>query len=740
LCTRADPPLPIARLRARRQLTELRADDLRFTSDEATAFLNSVMGLDLTPEDVKALESRTEGWIVGLQLAALSIQGRADRREFIAAFSGGHHYVLEYLAQEVLDHQPGPVRRFLLQTSILDQLCGPLCDALCAPERDEAGEGDGDATLAYLRRRNLFIVPLDDERRWYRYHHLFADLLGNFLRQELSPERIRELHRRASQWYEQQGALEETIKHALQAQDFERAADLIERAAVATLSRGSVTALARWLEALPDEVRRARPQLFMYQGWAAFLNGQAALAERILKDARQILRAMPSSPDRKALHGRLMALLATIATLHQDIPQALAQAQEALAHLAEDDLIWRSRATRALATAHGLSGDTNKLVRACNEARDLALAAGSMFLAADIISQVASAQFHQGRLRQAVQSYQQIIALVERPSRFPPAGLGYIGLAEVSLEWNELPAAQDHVNKGIELCQQGGIGHNLIPAYGVQALLRQALGDTPGALRAIRKAEQVHRVGGSLFMAVTLAWYQVRLQLLLGDVELAARWARGEAITPPVSFENLPTILHEVQQVALARVHLAQGQPGQVLAIYERLCAPAQAAGRMARVIEMSLLKALALQAQGQVASALASLEQCLSLAEAGGYVRLFLEGGAPVAALLSSRGLASRGVGAYADRLLAVFGAPERERAPETRSSPSASALVEPLTRRELEVLRLIGEGLSNQEIAARLFVTLSTVKKHSSNVYGKLGVRSRTQAVARAQELGLL
>jgi LuxR family maltose regulon positive regulatory protein len=478
LSTRADPPLPIARLRGRGQLTELRADDLRFTADEAAAFLNTVMDLDLPPEDVKALAARTEGWIVGLQLAALSMQGRDDTHEFITAFTGSHHYVLEYLTEEVLRRQPEPVQQFLLQTSILDRLCGPLCNAVTR-------EGDGETTLASLQRANLFIIPLDEKHHWYRYHHLFSDLLGSHLKHEMPLERILELHRRASAWYEQNGAIDEAVKHALQAQDFERAAFLIEQAAGTILSRGSVTTLLRWSEALPEELVLARPGLRMYQGWAAFLSGQTALAGQILLDTKEALQAMSPSPDREVFYGRLTALLATLATLHQDMPKAIEEGQEALAHLPEEDLIWRARATRALGAAYKLSGDTNKLIQMCNEAKSLALAAGSIFLAVDIISQLASAQFHQGRLRQAARSYRQILDLVEHPSRFPPAGLGYIGLADVSLEWNDLDAAGDYVNRGIDLCQQGGIGHNLLLAYGTKALVRQAQEDTEGALEAI---------------------------------------------------------------------------------------------------------------------------------------------------------------------------------------------------------------------------------------------------------------
>ncbi len=456
--TRADPPLPISRLRARGQLTEIRADDLRFTSNEAAAFLNEVMGLDLTLKDVQALETRTEGWIAGLQLAALSMQGRKDKQAFVAAFTGSHHYVLEYLTEEVVYRQPKAVQQFLLQTSILERLSGPLCDRV-------SGRDDSATMLERLRRDNLFVVPLDDEHHWYRYHHLFADLLNNLQRKKSSPEHIAELHRRASKWYEQNGTPRDAIKHSLQAQDFERAATLIEQEIKSTLSRGSVTTLVRWAEALPEEIVRTQPRLRMYQGWAMFLNAQGLLAQETLQDAKEIVQALRPSGEKDALRGELAAMLATIAAVRQEMPQAIEEAREALTYLPEDDLTSRARANRALGVAYGSIGDTNKAIQKYSQAKALALAAENHFLAAEIISQLASAHVHQGRLRRAAQSYQEIIDLVDPVSQFPPAGMGYIGLADILLEWNDLDAVEDYVDRGIALCRRGGIGYSLHTAY-----------------------------------------------------------------------------------------------------------------------------------------------------------------------------------------------------------------------------------------------------------------------------------
>jgi len=760
LSTRADPPLPLHRLRARGQLIELRSADLRFTPDEAAAFLNSAMGLDLEPPEVEALEARTEGWIVGLQLAALSLQGRADRRAFIDAFGGSHHYVLEYLTEEVVRRQTEPVQRFLLQTSILDRLCGPLCEAVLAQSTACAGD-----TLAALERANLFVIPLDDEHHWYRYHHLFADLLRNLARRELSPEQIRALHRRASLWYEERasggvssGDLEAAaldtahaaaIEHALHAQDWERAAALIERVLGAALAAGRVTTLLRWMDALPDEWVLRRPRLAIYRGWSLFLNGQYARSEQALGDARRALQRAPPSGERKMLRGELGAMLATLATLRHDLPTTIEEARIALEHLPGDRLAARARATRALGIAYGLRGDTDRQVETLREAQRLALDGGNVFLAAEVLSQIGFMQTHQGRLREAARSYQEIVDLVEPPSRFPPACLGYNGLALVSFEWNDLPAAETYLTQAIALCRRGGIGYALRPAYCLQALLKQALGDADGADAAMDQAMRLPWVAGSAEIALQLAQYQARLYLMRGDAERAERWLTGEPLVgllgerPP--FEALPPVLAEIYQAMRARVYLDRGKPERVEAIYDRVCEPARAGGRMARAIEISLFYALALQALGRPEAALVPLEHALAWAEPERYRRLYLEAGPHLYPLLQSA--LARGIcPGYARTLLAAMGGglAESETAPARPAAPRDATLtqagLEPLTPREQDVLRLICAGLSNREIAERLTVTLNTVKKHTSNLYSKLGVRSRTQAIARAQALDLL
>jgi LuxR family maltose regulon positive regulatory protein len=569
------------------------------------------------------------------------------------------------------------------------------------------------------------------------------------LQKELPPERVAKLHRRASRWYEAEGDLEAAISHALGAQDWERGASLIETVIGDTLAGGRVTTLLRWIDALPQAWLLRRPRLGIYRGWSLFLNGQYARAEETLHDARRGLERIPLSDERDALRGELGAMLATLATLHPDVPTTIQEAQIALKRLPEGRLAARARATRALGIAYGLRGDTDRLVETCRQAQRLALEGGNTFLAAEVLSQIGFMQTHQGRLRQAARSYQEIVDLVEPPARFPPACLGYNGLALVSFEWNDLPAVDTYLTQAIDLCQRGGIGYALRPAYCLQALLRQALGDAEGADAAIEKAIRLPWVAGSAEIALQLVQYQARLHLMRGDAEMAARWMTGEPLVALLGgerpeFETLPPVLAEIYQVMLARVFLARGELERVEAIYDRVCDAARAGGRMARAIEISLFYALALQALGRPEAALVPLEQGLSWAEPERYCRLFAETGAGLTELLE-RALARSICPDYARTLLSAIGDEQAESSgasarPTDPCSPArVQAGVDPLTPRELDVLRLIGAGLSNREIAERLTVTLNTVKKHTSNLYAKLGVRSRTQAIARAQTLDL-
>jgi LuxR family maltose regulon positive regulatory protein len=705
IATRADPPLPIARLRVRDQLTELRADDLRFTAEEVAAFLNGAMGLNLQPEDVAALEARTEGWISGLHLAALSLQGHEDAHAFVEAFTGGHQYVLEYLIEEVLSQQPEPVQRFLLQTSILERLCAPLCDALT--------EGhDGTDMLERLQRDNLFVIPLDDERRWYRYHHLFGDLLRKRLGQATPPEQRSELYRRASQWHEENGLLEQAVKHARAAGDFERIVEIAEQAAGASRLDARLTTLLRWVDALPQDVLRAHPRLQVYRAWALFMNGHLEAAQQALGDCRQALETLPPSPENDALRRALTRLL--------DIIEMIAQG-----------------------FMYSVNNQIEAALRVCSQARDMALEDGHVFLAAQATEGLALAQYHQGRLRASAQSCQQVIDLsAQNAAQAPLAAAGYVELSGIHIEWDDLEKATDLLDEALALCREWGIVQTLNEAYTAQSHLLQLRRDIEGAWDVLEKAREFSSMeGDSSLVNFRLATQQARLNLAAGEPEKAVLWVEGmEAAL--ASGRQLPAAFVETLQTTLARAYLAQDEAEEALAALEPLLGPAEAASAFLHVIEVCALKALALHALGDTSAALASLERSLALAEPEGYVRMYLNEGPPMAQLL--REAASQGIHAeYANKLLAAFGVSEYGSvgvgSPIPPHSPTPT-LIDPLTPRELDVLHLISNGLSNQDIAGKLVIALNTVKRHTSSIYSKLDVKSRTQAVARARELGLL
>jgi LuxR family maltose regulon positive regulatory protein len=731
LATRVDPPLPIARLRGRGQLIELRQTDLRFTPKETAEFLNTCVGLSLSTEDVAALESRTEGWIVGLQLAALSLQGRADTHEFITAFSGGHHYVLEYLTEEVVRHQPEPMQRFLMQTSILDRLCGPLCNIL-------TDESDGEAMLAHLRRRNLFIFPLDDEHRWYRYHHLFADLLGNLLRKEWPPEHIRELHHRACEWHDRNGLAAEAVSHALAARDYERTAQLIERHSLAMVTRGELTTLLRWIDALPDGLARSRPWLCIHQAWPLTFAGKTEAVEPLLQQVERQVSLDGLTPESEEILGNVAAMRAMLAVMCGDMPGAIELAHRADELLPSGDSAHRSVIPFALASAYCAEGELVKASHALTEELKIGRAAGNIWTIVRSLCDLADLRMVQGQLRRAADLCQEALRLAEERGarQFGTVGYALVKLGDVLYERGDLTAARDHASEGVKLMQRWQQPYEMASGYTVLATILQAQNDAEGALEALQYAEKIqsrHPNYHKLNSMVNIC--RVRLCLAQGGPEDAARQAMETRLG-----ETEILIFREQEQMILARVLVAQGRWNEALHLLAQLAEDAEAGGRFGRLIEILALQAVARQLQGDTARALVVLEKALSLGEPEGYVRIFVDQGASMATLLQQAG--ARGTAPdYVSRLLAALEAEGKESASAPPpSSPSPFSLVEPLTSRETEVLRLLGQGYSNQQIAETLVVTLNTVKKHASSIYGKLGVRSRTQAVVRAQELGLL
>ena len=756
---RANPPLPVARLRARRELTEIGAEDLRFTPEEAAAFLNDAAGLYLSAGELRALEDRTEGWIAGLQLAALSMRGREDVSGFIAALRGTNRYVLDYLAEEVLQCQPDDVQRFLLQTSILGRLSGPLCNAVVADTGSQA-------MLGRLERANLFLVPLDDERRWYRYHHLFAEVLRSRLHQA-HPGWVSELHRRAGAWYAEHHMTVEAVDHMLAAGDHARAADLIEQAGVRAFKRSEMATLSRWLDALPEAHVRLRPRLCLF--YASVLIGEAHFdaAEAWLRDAERRLDTGANAPaavtgqrarsetvpdtsrpvETEAMLGEVAAFRAYIASFKGDPASTVELAREALARLPADDLYTRGLSAVELGYGYLESGRPEEASDAFALAMTSSQAAGHMYAFLAAAGGLAKTRIVQGRLREAALLCRQAkqSATVGAGRSLPATIYAHVGLGEVLYEWNDLKGAASALEEGIELGEQGGLLVMLVNSYIVLSRVHQAQGASGRALDAIHSAQQLTQQHNVTSLLTKAAAQRVRLGLAQGDVASGVRWAQERGL----GSHHESDFRREFEHVTFARVLIAQEKPAEALRLLKRLLAAAEIAGRTGSSIELLALQALALQAVGDTADAVNSLARALSLAEPEGYVRTFADEGAPMAALLprvldGQRG--RRSVTAlpsvsreYVGRLLAAIRAGI---SPPTTESPleAASSLVEPLSERELEVLRLIASGASNREVARKLFVSLATVKTHLNNIYRKLGVRSRTQAVARARESGLL
>jgi len=746
LATRADPPLPLARLRTRGHLTEIRAAELRFTSEEVMAFLTQALGPHLSSEEIAALEARTEGWIAGLQLAALSMQGREDIAGFLAAFSGSHRYIIDYLVEEVLAQQPEPVQTLLLQTAILERLQGSLCEAVMGVRREPGGEANGQAMLEQLEQANLFLTPLDEERRWYRYHQLFAEALRHRL-QRRQPELVPDLHRRASTWYEQQGLTRDAVHHALTAADFAQAARLIEQTAELTAKRGELATLRSWLEALPDELVRSRVELCLWQGWLLTLSGQYDSAERLLQDLEPRLRTttvpivetigtvetLRQGANHRGLieyTGRMAAIRAFIAFRRGNTQRTIDLALQALEQLPKDQA-FRGLIAWYLGIAYFESGDLAKGSASLTEARASSLAAGNSYVAFMATFELAQMQARQGYLHQADQSYQQALELgAERGGTLAATGPAYVGRGELQREWNELDRASHSLQEGIARCQQTGNASILLRGHIMLARVKQAQGDAAGADQLIQRIPQILRSSSlsPLNAASANAWH-ARLSLQQGDLALASRWVQEHHLG--VDDELNPG--REWEYVTLARVLIAQYRPHEALSLLARLLHQAERLGWMGNALEIFVLQAVASRTGGDEVGAMERLSRALSLAEPEGYIRLFVDEGEPIVALL--RQAYARGIAPdYVATLLSAAGAPAL-----AALSPARS-LLEPLTERELEVLRLLVAGLSNTAMARELVITIGTVKSHINHIYGKLGVQSRSQAIARAHTLHLL
>jgi LuxR family maltose regulon positive regulatory protein len=757
IATREDPLLPLSRLRARGQLTELRAADLRFTPAEAAEFLNQMMGLNLSAEDIAALETRTEGWIAGLQFAAISMQGHQDTASFVKSFTGSHYFVLDYLVEEVLQQQSETIQTFLLHTSILERLCGSLCDAVLLNP-----SASGQETLEYLERANLFIVPLDNERRWYRYHHLFGDLLRQRLQRSstLSSEKeqggVHELHRHASEWYEHNGSAADAIRHALAAEDFARAADLIELAFPAMSRERQFATLLGWLKLLPDEVVRVRPVLCYEYAFSSMYCGENESVEPRLQDAERWLNTgeQPEFPLERMVVAdqdefrRLPGLIAMTrggqALGRGDMPETVKYAQRVLDLAPERDYLMLGGAAAQLGLVAWTSGDLDTARRMTAEGMENLLLGRYISPVIGCAITLTDIQITQGDLHKAMTTCERGLHWATRASAPTLAVQGtadmHVGMSSLHYEHNDLETATQCLLTSQALGELAGLPQNPYRWCAAMARIRQAQGDLDGAIQLLEEAERVY--DGNFSPNVRpVATRKVRVWLAQGRLGEALDWARQQGL----SVENDLSYLREFDHITLARVLLARYQSDRAdvsisgaVGLLERLLKAAEEGGRMGSVIEILVLQALAHQAQGDLPAALLPLQHALALAEPEGYVRMFLDEGPSMMQLLREAS-AREIMPDYTDKLLAAFEA-EKRKSEDKPDLPPTQPLIDPLSQRELKILQLIAQGLSNREIGERLFLALDTIKGHNRKIFDKLQVQSRTEAIARARELGLL
>jgi len=736
IISRSDPPLHLSNLRGRGQLTELRAIDLRFTLQEVTEFLNQIMKLNLSREEISSLDARSEGWIAGLQMAAISLKGRTNTAEFINAFSSSNRAIMDYLFEEVFEHLTEDIQSFLLETAVLYQLTGPLCDAV-------TGRNNSGTLLDTMRRNNLFLLSLDNEGRWYRYHPLFADLLLNNLKRS-KPQLIPVLYERASLWYEQNGLTPLAIEHALMGQSFTLAASLIARHTELTLMHGELTTLKRWIRSLPVEIINASPILIIFQVLAElWLHGGP------LKKEAALLEKVTELDPQGQLTGPLLAVRATLAAAQGETDRSVELAKRSLEALPADSVFWRSIAIPTLGQFSLLRGVIPAIPSAINlfnEAILMGRKAGNLFTIVLALRRLAETHIAAGHLHEAQICYQKIIdvAVDSQGKPLPLASFGLIGLGSLAREGHDLDQAVTLLDQGIRL-SGGKLGSWQLEGYVNLARVRNMQGNFAEANKLIQTARQLAAESpDSKQFEVFVDTQEALLLLRQGNLAAAIGWSREPGLRYETGSEHSDDpdrqavagyYSSELEQITLARVYLAQGQPAKALKILE---AAQQAAARLERtgvLIEITMLEALAYKALDNPVKALECLKFSLSQAAPEGYVSLFIEEGNSMASLLYEA--AQQHITPdYTHRLLKILHSLAAEPVP----SEGHSRIAEPLSERELKVLNLLADGLSNKEIASQLCIELRTVKWHTGNIFGKLNVKNRTQAVARARDLNLL
>ncbi len=734
VASRADPSIPLHRLRAGQRLFEIRTDRLRFTGDEAEAFMNTVMEVSLSREDISVLLNRTEGWIAGLQMAALSMRGIADQGAFIQAFSGSHRYILEYLLEEVLNRQPENIQAFLLQTSVLDQLCGPLCDALIG----DAGKSQ--QILQYLERSNIFLIALDEVHNWYRYHHLFANLLQARLEQH-HPEILPSLHLRASQWYEEAGLPETAVVHALSAHDTQRAAQLVEHNAIKILSQGEMSTLLRLFERIPETILDGSSRLSVLRALALTLSGQFGGAETQIADLESRFLRDETRQDRSEIQGSVALMRGLIADVRGDMTSAVELARRADALLPADSLAERSIIPFVLGDGYFATGELDQAEHAFRMIQKIGQASGNLWTIAVALHKMALLKRVQGKLNEAWALYDEAIRVAgeRKGQQYGSLGAVFVGKSDILRERNELRAAQEMATQAIRNMGHWQSPTDLVTGYYTLARISLALGQIAQAETAIGKAQETAETGNIFPMTrQTLDACQVRLWLATGNFELANRsWSDKQLDGKGIPDASEIGYTTELEWITLSRVLIARDEPGAALQLLKTLADAAEAGGRFGRLIEIQALRAVVLWRSRKNEQAFEVLGKCLALAETEGYVRIFVDEGGSMEELLQAYRTRREGsLRAYTDRLLNVF----RMSGGSTRLQTQPDLIGEALSNREIEVLQLLAAGLSNQEIADRLVLSKGTVKTHTHNLYGKLKVQTRTQAIARAKELNLI
>ncbi|MBT7081000.1 MAG: LuxR family transcriptional regulator, partial [Chloroflexi bacterium] len=665
IITREDPPLPLARYRVRGELTELRTTDLRFTPPEAAAFLEG-MGLNLSEEDIIALETRTEGWIAGLQLAAISMQGQ-DATNFIQSFTGSHRFVLDYLIEEVMQQQPENIQDFLLRTSILDRLCAPLCDALFLDS-----ETSGQETLAYLERTNLFIIPLDNERRWYRYHHLFADLLRQRMFQSPSSSTVDELHSRASVWHEENGLEIEAFHHAVASNDIKHATRLMEGGGMPLLFRGAVTPVLNWLKSLSTTILDANPSLWVMYASALLFVGQSSTIEQKLQAAEAALQNIELDDESRDIIGHIASIRAILAIPQYQVETIISQSQRALEFLLPDNLAVRTATTWTLGFAYELQGNRTAASQAYTEAMATSQAIGHIIINIAAAIGLGNIQETDSQLHLAAKTYQYVLEVVSDPP--PVACEAYLGLARIYYQWNDLDTAQEYGQQCAQLARQIDNMDTFAFCEVFFARLKFIQGDLADATARLVTAEQFVLQRNFEHRMPEIAAAQVLNLLHQGNLAGAAHLAKQ----------------HELP-ISQARVHLARGEASAALAVLCPLGKQVEVKGEADKYLKVIILQAVAHHECDKTDEAIQILEKAMGLAEPNGFIRIFVDEGLPMVQLLSeavSQGIMPN----YARKLLAAF---------EVSEPPPSQELVDPLSKRELEILALIAAGLKNKEIA---------------------------------------